>query len=139
MWLLHGTTRDRAERILQYGPDVHFVEPEGMTTAGNISFTIEGMESVVGESVTYARGKAVAFPNERGPSVIAIDVPDEIVRMAAVEHLSLFGGLIVYNEGADLRDLAALCGGVIQFDSGPALDHLLSQWSTYVKVIRGVP
>jgi hypothetical protein len=122
MWLLHGTTLARAERILQHGPDIHFVEPGGTGIAENFSFTAEGTPSAVGEPLSYARGKAVAFPNERGPAVIAIDVPDEIVRMAAVEHLSLFGDLIEYDEGADVGELVNLCGGIIQFDPGPALD-----------------
>src|SRR5690348_13789026 len=108
MWLLHGTTRTRAERIIQHGPDVHFIDPGGVGTAENFSFTAEGTPSAVGDSLTYARGKAVAFPNELGPAVIAVDVPEEIVRMAAVEHLSLFGDLIEYDERAELGELVAL-------------------------------
>jgi hypothetical protein len=139
MWLLHGTTRARAERIVQHGPDVHFVEPTGIGIAENFSFTAEGTPSAVGDSLTYARGKAVAFPNEHGPAVVAVDVPEEVVRMAAVEHLSLFEGLIEYDEGADMGELVALCGGVIQFDPGSALDSLLARWAALVKEIRGVP
>jgi len=97
------------------------------------------MPSAIGDSVSYARGKAVAFPNERGPAVVAVDVPEEVVRMAAVEHLSLFGDLIEYDEGADVSELVALCGGVIQLDPGPALDSLLAQWAALVREIRGVP
>jgi hypothetical protein len=139
MWLLHGTTLLRAERIIQHGPDVHFVEPGGVRIAETFSFTAEGTPSAVGDSLTYARGKAVAFPNELGPAVVAVDVPAEVVRMAAIEHLSLFGDLIEYDVGADVGELAALCGGVIQFDPGPALDSLLAQWPALVKEIRGVP
>jgi hypothetical protein len=139
MWLLHGTTRARAERIDQHGPDVHFVEPGAVRTAENFSFTVEGTQSAIGDSVTYARGKAAVFPNERGPAVLAVDVPPELVRMAAVEHLSLFGGLIEYDEGAEVAVLVNLCGGVIQFDPGPALDRLLAGWRALVKEIRGVP
>lgn len=139
MWLLHGTTRARAESIDRRGPAVNFVEPGGVGSAENFSFTVEGTLPAVGDSLTYARGKADAFPNERGPAVLAVDVPEEVVRMAAVEHLSLFGGLIEYDEGADLAELVALCGGVIQLDPGPALNSLLEMWSTLVKEIRGVP
>lgn len=138
MWLLHGTTLARAESIVQRGPDIHFVEPGG-TVAENFSFTVEGHTSAVGDSLTYARGKAVAFPHERGPAVVSVDVPEEVVRIAAVEHLALFGDLIVYDEEADLSELVALCGGVIQFDAGAALDALLSLWGSLVKEIRGVP
>jgi hypothetical protein len=139
MWLLHGTTRTRAESVLQHGPNVAFVEPGGTGIAENFSFTAAGTPSAVGDSLAYARGKANAFPNELGPAVVAVDVPDEVVRLAAVEHLSLYGGLIQYDEGADVGNLVALCGGVIQFDPGPALDSLLARWESLVKEIRGVP
>ncbi len=139
MWLLHGTTRARAESVVQHGPDVTFVEPGGRGIAENFSFTAEGKPSAVGDSLSYARGKAAAFPNELGPAVVAVEVPDDVVRMAAVEHLSLYAGLIEYNEGADVGELVALCGGVVQFDPGPALDSLLARWGSLVKEIRGVP
>jgi hypothetical protein len=139
MWLLHGTTHARAERIDQHGPDVNFVEPGGGCIAENFSFTVEGTVPAVGDSLTYARGKAAAFPNERGAAIIAVDVPEEVVRMAALEHLSLFAGLIEYDEGAEVAELVALCGGVIQFDPGPALNSLLATWGVLAKEIRGVP
>jgi hypothetical protein len=139
MWLLHGTTRARAESIVQHGPDVTFVEPEGRGIAENFSFTAEGTPSAVGDSPAYARGKATAFPNELGAVVVAVDVPDDVVRMAAVEHLSLYTGFIEYDEGADVGELVVLCGGVVQFDPGPALDSLLAKWGSLVKEIRGVP
>jgi hypothetical protein len=47
--------------------------------------------------------------------------------------------LIEYDEGANVRELVALCGGVVQFDPGPALDSLLARWGSLVKEIRGVP
>jgi len=139
MWLLHGTTLARAQSIVQRGPDIHFVEPGGVGIAENFSFTAEGTPAAVGDSLSYARGKATAFPNELGPAVVAVDVPEEVVRMAAVEHLSLFGDLIEYDEGAEVSELVALCGGVIQFDPGPALDSLITNWGALVKEIRGVP
>ena len=139
MWLVHGTTRLRAESIVLHGPDVNFVEPRGRGIAENFSFTAEGTPSAVGDSVDYARGKAIAFPNELGPAVVAVDVPNDVVRMAAVEHLSLYAGFIEYDEGADVRKLVALCGGVVQFDPGPALDSLLAKWGSLAKEIRGVP
>lgn len=139
MWLLHGTTLARAENIIQRGPDVNFAEPGGVGIAENFSFTAEGKPSAVGDSITYARGKAMAFPNERGPAIVVVDVPDDIVRMATLEHLSLFAGLIEYDEGAELGELVSLCGGVIQFDPGPALDQLLMRWGVLLKEMRGVP
>ncbi len=139
MWLLQGTTRARAESVVQHGPDVTFVERGGRGIAENFSFTAEGKLSAVGDSVAYARGKATAFPNELGPAVVAVDVSEDVVVMAALEHLSRFAGLIEYDEGAEVGELVALCGGVIQFDPGPALDSLLARWGGLVKEIRGVP
>ncbi len=139
MWLLHGTTRARAKSIEEHGPDIHFVEPGGVDSAENFSFTVEGTPSAIGESRTYARGKAAAFPNEGGPAILAVDVPEEVVGMAAVEHLSLFRGLIEYDEGAGVAELITLCGGVLQFDPGPALDSLSAMWGVLAKEIRGVP
>ena len=139
MWLQHGTTRARAESIVQSGPDLSFVEPGGTGVAENFSFTAAGAQSELGDSVAYALGKAAAFPNERGPAVVVVDVPDEVVRTAALEHLSLFEGLIEYDETAELGELVALCGGVVQFDTGAALNDLLERWGALVKEIRGVP
>lgn len=139
MWLLHGTTLTRAERIVQTGPDVHFVEPGDTRVAENVSFTAEGTHSALGASATYALGKAAEFTAERGPAVVAVDVPDEVVRAAALEHLALFDGIITCDPTADLGELVALCGGVVQFDPGPALDRLLETWATLAKEIRGVP
>ncbi len=139
MWLLHGTTRARAENIVQNGPNLRFVEPGGVGVAENFSFTAEGTPSALGASVAYASGKATAFPNERGPALVVVDVPDEVVRAAALEHLSLFAGLIKYDATAETGELIALCGGVIQFDPGAALNSLTATWGALVKEIRGVP
>ena len=99
IWLLHGTDPLRAESVVRHSPDVTFVEPGGQGTAENFSFTAEGKPCAVGDSLAYARGKATAFPNELGPAVVAVDVPDDVVRMAAIEHLSLHAGFIEYDEG----------------------------------------
>ncbi len=139
MRLLHGTTLARAESIIQHGPDVNFVEPGGVCNAENFSFTTEGNPSALGESVAYAINKAILFPNERGPAVVVVDVPDDVVRSAVLEHLSLYKGIILYDEAADLNELVAHCGGFVQFDPGPSLNSLLSIWAVLVKEIRGVP
>ena len=138
MWLLHGTTYARAERIVQLGPDINYIEPGEALIAENFSFTVEGWPSAVGDSVAYALGKAIAFPDEQGPALVAVDVFETILRMAMVEHLSLYGDLFEYNKDADVSILIALCAGMIQFDPGPALDHLLAEWGTFAMEIRGV-
>lgn len=140
MWLLHGTTRLRAERILRYGPDVTFVEPGGIDIAGNFSFSIEGERSAIGDARAYACGKGATFPNELGAAIVAADVPEEIVWLAAREHLSPFieMGVIEYDEFRGDEEFVRLCGGVIQFDPGPALGQLMEQWASLAKEIRGV-
>src|SRR4051794_30281181 len=115
MWLLHGTTRTRAERIVRDGPDVNFVEPGGMgITAENISFCVEGTPSDLGEAADYALRKARAFPDEGGAVVVAVDVPETIARAAMVEHLFAYGDSVLPHEADDVTRLIGRCNGVIQ-------------------------
>jgi hypothetical protein len=51
----------------------------------------------------------------------------------------LYPGIIEYDDGTDIGEFVALCGGVVQFDPGPALDSLLARWGSLLKEIRGVP
>jgi hypothetical protein len=145
MWLLHGTTRARAEAIISRGPDIHYVEPGGLTEAENFSFCIEGHPSVLRPAEEYARGKARAFPADRGAVILAVDVPDAVVEMAARElmgPLQDYLAAMVEDGPAPADDLPALlrsCGGVIQFDPGPALESLLAAWAGLPKEIRSVP
>lgn len=139
MCLLHGTTRARAESIVQYGPNLRFVEPGSTGIAESFSFTVEGAASDLGASVAYAVGKANGFPTEGGAAVLVVDVPDDVVRAAALEHLSLFDGIVEYDASAELGALVALCGGVIQFDPGPVFNRLTGMCNALAKEIRGVP
>lgn len=143
MWLLHGTTRDRADGILRVGPDIDFIEPGGgAVPAENVSFTLGDSATSLGEATTYAREKARNNPSEGGPAVVAVDVPDDIVRAAAVEHLEAYrtyGLSIEYDGNAAVAELVALTGGYVQFDRGPALTELLAAWGALTKEIRGVP
>jgi hypothetical protein len=80
--LWHGTTRQRAEAILLNGPDLDFREPgsplraEGFSTARPRSTYSQGSPEVV------ARGKDQLFPNEGGPVILEIEVPEAIVLLA---------------------------------------------------------
>jgi hypothetical protein len=139
MWLLHGTTRFRAERIQAVGPDVTFEEPGSSGPAENFTFCISGDVSALGQAETYAMLKDRAFPNEGGAAILAVDVPEGIVEAAARElgdeiraALSRFG-----LEEAD-GGWREFCGGVAQFDPGPALEALLVAWQELPKEIRGV-
>ena len=110
MWLTHGKTSSRAERIVAHGTDGHFAEPGGIGVAENFCFAAEGVISAVGDSVTYPQSKAAGFPNERGPAILPVDVTEEVVRMAAVEDLSLFGDLIQYDQ--DPRSMRSWLTGI---------------------------
>jgi hypothetical protein len=122
MILLHGTTRVRAEQILQHGPDPHFQEPGGHGQVGEegFSMSVEAGPFHFGRPEDYARGKAVKFPDEGGPAILVVDVPDAIVQKA-------------------VNDWFPLSQGLVQFDSGAGLEELIAAWSTLAKEIRSVP
>src|SRR5258708_5895732 len=80
--LQHGTTLRRAERLLVTTPEPHFVDPGGdyYSRANGISFVIAGSPDIgLGSVEEYARAKASNFPNEGGPVILEVEVPDAIV------------------------------------------------------------
>jgi len=115
--LLHGTTRHRAEQIMARGPDPDFTEPGGGPKAESFSACLQFGPFPLGTPEEYARRKAAEFPNEHGPAILAVDVPDEIVALAVDE---------VY---------FPLSQGVVQFDEGAGLEELRAAWSTLPKQI----
>src|SRR5262245_59995767 len=119
MILLHGTTRRRAEQILQGGPNAQFAEPGGQAWEDGFSMRVEAGPFLFGRPAEYARGKAKEFPDEGGPVILAVDVPDEIVQKAVNEWFPLSQGLI-------------------QFDPGAGLEELMAAWATLTKQIRDV-
>ena len=119
MMLLHGTTRHRAEEIVRDGPDSRYLEPGGQGLDDGFSMNLEAGPFHFGSVEEYARGKAREFPNQGGPVVLAVDVPDDIVHRAVNEWFPLSQGLV-------------------QFDSGAGLEELAAAWPTLPKEIRGV-
>jgi hypothetical protein len=115
--LLHGTTRHRAEQILARGPNPDFVEPGGGPRAEGFSTCLEGGPFPLGTPQDYAHRKAAGFPNEGGPAILAVDVPDDLIALAVDE---------VY---------FPLSQGVVQFDEGAGLEELRAAWSTLAKRI----
>src|SRR5262245_15322588 len=107
--LRHGTTRQRANSILQRGPDPNYKEPGGLQKAGGFSTYPVGSLANVGAPDQYAAGKASLFPSEGGPAIIEIDVPGDIV------------------------DLAIDAGGEIRFEPGFGLEELVQAWPTIAK------
>jgi hypothetical protein len=118
--LLHGTTRRRAEQILAHGPDPDFVEPGGGTRAEGFSACLEAGPFPLGTPRESARRKAARFPDEGGPAILAVDVPDEIIALAADG--------VYFPPGQ----------GVVQFDQGTGLEELRAGWSDLPRHIVSV-
>ena len=69
-----------------------------------------------GRPEDYARGKATGFPNEGGPVVLAVDIPESIVL-------------------ATVSDWFPLSQGLVQFDHEAGLAILLEAWPSLAKKI----
>ncbi|HBI44236.1 MAG TPA: hypothetical protein DDY78_15495 [Planctomycetales bacterium] len=115
--LLHGTTMLRAKRIEANGPDANFVEPGDGTRAEEFSTCLDAGPFHLGTPEQYARRKAALFPNEGGPAILAVDVPDGVIALTVDEYFPL-------------------SQGVVQFDAGAGLEELRAVWSTLPKEIR---
>ena len=107
MILLHGTTRGRAERILQEGPNINFQEPGGQAGGDGFSMCVEAGPFPFGKPEEYARGKAAEFPDESGPAILVVDIPEDIVARAVSEWFPLSQGLVQFDPGAGLEELLA--------------------------------
>ena len=100
--LLHGTTLHRAELILTNGPNLDYIESGGSIPSDEFSTLLEDARTdVVGAVVEYAIKKAKNFPDERGPAVLVIDVPDEIVDLTFDEYLPRSQGLAQFDRGGE--------------------------------------
>lgn len=119
MILLHGTTQKRAKLILIHGPSSYFQEPGGEESDSGLSTAVEAGPFHFGTPEDYARGKAREFPDEGGPAILVIDVPEDIVQLAVSEWLPLSQGLV-------------------QFDTGAGLEELIAAWPTLAKQIRAI-
>jgi hypothetical protein len=117
--LLHGTTRLRAERIAADGPNPDYVEPGGGTRAESFSTYLESGPFPLHPPEKYACDKSALFPNEGGPAILALDVPDDVIALAVSEYFPL-------------------TQGIVQFDEGAGLDELRAAWSTLWKETRSV-
>jgi hypothetical protein len=113
--LLHGTTKQRAQQIMAKDPDPDFIEPGAGRRAESFSTYLEFGPFPLGTAQEYARRKAALFPNENGPVILVVDVPDEVIALAVDE---------VY---------FPLSQGLVQFDEGAGLEELRAQWPTLVK------
>src|SRR5262249_1917428 len=83
--LWHGTTRRRAEAILRRGPDPNFLEPGSFEKAGGFSTAPPHGPYMYGDPRDIALGKAALFPDEGGPVILEVEVPEDIVALAINE------------------------------------------------------
>lgn len=81
--------------------------------------TVETGPFHFGAPEEYARRKAATFPDEGGPAILKVDVPDEIVEIAVNEWFPLSQGLV-------------------QFDVGYGMEELIAVWPTLAKQITSV-
>lgn len=108
MILLHGTTRQRAERILAHGPDPSFCEPGGQATENGFSTYLDQGPFLFGDPDEYAYGKAREFEDEGGPVILILQVPDAIVQKAVTDWFPLSQGLVQFDRGSGLEELLAV-------------------------------
>jgi hypothetical protein len=69
--------------------------------------SLEAGPFLFGTPDEYARGKAAEFPDERGPVILVVDVPEDIIARAISEWFPLSQGLIQFDPGAGLEELFA--------------------------------
>jgi hypothetical protein len=125
---LHGPTRKRATRIMEFGPDPNYIEWEGGPRAESFATLCEacleesrntGKAAPFGRPEDYARGKANLFPDEGGGVILAVEVPEDIILLACNEFFPRAHGLI-------------------QFDLGSGLVELRTAWPNLNKTIRPI-
>jgi hypothetical protein len=116
----HGTTLQRARSIEANGPDPYYIEPN----SGGRRWDPPGFSTCradrpcnVGTPEQYAKWKAVNFPNEGGPAVLEVEVPDDII--AVLE--------------ADPVARAKMDSGDTCFDPAAGMAELLAAWPSLVK------
>jgi hypothetical protein len=107
MILLHGTTRRRAEGMIA-DLAAPFIEPGGQERSRALSMCVENGPFLFGRPDEYARGKAVQFPDEGGPVILAVDVPAEIIARAINEWFPVSQGLVQFDTGAGMEELIAV-------------------------------
>ncbi len=88
------------------GPDPEFRETGATTRAEGFSTCLESGPFPLGVPEEYARRKAVLFPNEGGPAILRVDVPDDTIALAVDEvFFPLSQGVVQFDEGAGLEAL----------------------------------
>jgi hypothetical protein len=123
--LCHGTTLRRAQQLLNNPPDPNFIEPGGnqYTRADGFSTVIAGQATTsLGSAEQYARTKAANFPNEGGPVILEIQVPEWIIDILRNDPIA---GMIIVS-------------GEARFEPDLGLTELQQAWPTLTKRIVSV-
>ena len=102
----HNHVSCQADRDRWTDPD--FVEPGDAVRAEGFSTCLEGGPFPMGTPEEYARRKAALFPNEDGPAILAVDVPDDVIAAAVNAYFPLSQGLVQFDERAGLEELRAV-------------------------------
>lgn len=104
------------------GPDPDFQEPLphskelGRARAESFSTYLESGPFVLAPPEKYACDKAALFPDEGGPAILKVDVPDEIIALALDEvYFPLSQGLVQFDAGAGLEELRAVWSKLPKF------------------------
>jgi hypothetical protein len=120
--LQHGTTLKRAQSIIAHGPDPNYKEPGTgqLPSADGFSTIIKGTTYCpTGMPIEQAHLKDNLFPDEGGPVILEVEVPERIMAI----HLSNPDAVFVIR------------GGEIRFEAWCGLNELLAEWSNLVKRI----
>lgn len=120
--LHHGTTLNRARAIVADGPDPAFREPGslGLPPAEGFSTVIgDGRPCGTGTPEMAARHKAALFPDEGGPAILELVVPEWIMAILYADPLS--------------AGLAR--SGEIRFEPESGLNELRTEWPNLSKRI----
>lgn len=115
----------RARAIETNGPDPSFREPgsNSLPPAEGFSTVVgDGRPCTTGTPEMAARNKDSLFPNEGGPAILEVVVPDWIM---AILH-------------ADPIAAGLARGGEIRFEPGSGLDELRAEWPKLARRVMPV-
>jgi hypothetical protein len=106
--LFHGTTFQRATQIEVNGPDPRFREAPGdPSVLESFSTCLALGPFPLGTPEMYACGKSKQFLSEKGPAVLVMDVPDDVIALTDQAYFPLSQGVVQFDEGGGLEELRA--------------------------------
>src|SRR5258706_13873880 len=79
---LHGITLKRANSIIAQGPDPQYREPADLLPSGGFCVMEVQSSHPIGSPEEYAQRKAMNFPNEGGPVILEMEIPEVIAELS---------------------------------------------------------